>query len=63
MMQSSRKVFLATLAAVPAMTSTRVQAASVPIRLGINPIESEMDAYYALDLGMFTKAGIDVEIL
>lgn len=63
-LQPSRKAFLATLAVLPATTtSIGAQAPAAPLRISTVAIESLMEPYYAMDLGLFTKAGIDPHIM
>ena len=44
-------------AAVPALAQT-----PATVRIQTNPIDSGAEVYYAHDLGLFAKAGIDAEI-
>jgi len=58
----ARSSFLATLPLLAASTGiARAQAAPV-IRVGAVPVDGFAEAYYAQDLGLFQKAGLDVEI-
>jgi NitT/TauT family transport system substrate-binding protein len=41
---------------------SRASAQSAVIHLGVSPFEAHADAYYAQDLGLFKRAGLDVEI-
>jgi len=51
-------------AALPALTASRVGAQTLtPIRVITLPIEAGAEAYFATQLGYFTKAGLDVEIV
>jgi NitT/TauT family transport system substrate-binding protein len=60
-MNHRRSRFLALTAALP--TAARAQgAAEPPIRLGTSPNDSAAEAYYAQELGLFKKAGLNVEL-
>jgi NitT/TauT family transport system substrate-binding protein len=42
--------------------AVRAQSAAVPVRMGSVPADTYAGGYYALDLGLFDKAGLSVEI-
>lgn len=52
------------LAAIPlvAATAERAAAQSAPLRIGALPTDGFAEAYYADDMGFFSKAGLAVEI-
>ena len=64
-MTITRSGALATLAASAALlpSALRAQAAPVTVRMGIVPADTYAGGYYALDLGLFDKAGLAVQIV
>jgi NitT/TauT family transport system substrate-binding protein len=65
-MALTRSGFVSTLAAALACAAPRTgsaQTASTPaIRIGVAPVEVCAEAFYGVDLGIFKKAGLDVEL-
>ncbi len=65
-MVSRSRLFAAGFAASSALlvggVRTRASAQSTVIHLGVSPFEAHADAYYAQDLGLFKRAGLDVAI-
>jgi NitT/TauT family transport system substrate-binding protein len=65
-MALTRSGFVSTLAAALASAAPRTgsaQTASAPaIRIGVAPVEVCAEAFYGVDLGIFKKAGLDVEL-
>ena len=57
-----RRSLLGLLAAAPAALAVPARAANVPVRIGVQPVESAGQTFYAKDLGWFDQAGLDVEI-
>jgi len=68
MKQISRPLFLATLpllgaaAALPAAALPAAAQAPTPLRVGATANDTYAEAYYAADMGFFTRAGLDVTI-
>jgi NitT/TauT family transport system substrate-binding protein len=61
---ASRRAFLTALAL--SVTAAKAPAQSPPavqLRVSVPPIEAGMEPYYALDMGFFSKAGLDVQIV
>ncbi len=62
----SRSIFVSSLAAACASIAPRVvraQAAGAsPVRIGVVPVEVCAEAFFGVDLGIFKKAGIEVEL-
>jgi len=58
----SRAAILAGLAAVAAAPSVVPAADTATVRIGAAPTDATAQHYYALDLGMFAAAGLNVEI-
>jgi NitT/TauT family transport system substrate-binding protein len=65
-MALTRSGFVSTLAPALASAAPRTgsaQTASAPaIRIGVAPVEVCAEAFYGVDLGIFKKAGLDVEL-
>jgi NitT/TauT family transport system substrate-binding protein len=57
----SRAAFLATVPLVAA-AAQRAWAQTAPLRVGALPTDGFAEAYYAADMGFFTKAGLNAEI-
>ena len=58
-----RSLFLAALPAAYAATARPARAQGLtPLRVGATANDTYAEAYYAQDLGIFTKAGLAVEI-
>jgi ABC-type nitrate/sulfonate/bicarbonate transport system substrate-binding protein len=58
-----RSAFLASAAAVAAASSPfPVRADATPVRLAYIPTENNAQAFYAQELGLFAKAGLDVRM-
>ena len=62
MVRASRRLFLGGLLATASIRRASAQAPAT-LRVGSVPVDSFAEAYYALDMGFFAKAGLDVEIL
>jgi NitT/TauT family transport system substrate-binding protein len=65
-MVSRNRLLVAGVAACSALVAggvrTRAAAQSTTLHLGVSPFEAHADAYYAQDLGLFKRAGLDVDI-
>jgi NitT/TauT family transport system substrate-binding protein len=59
---ASRKAFLATLAALPAAALPARAQGTPTIRVSVAPVDSGAEPYYAAELGLFAKAGLNVQI-
>jgi len=58
-----RRAALALLAAAPAVLARPARAAApTTVRIGVQPVESAGQTFYAKDLGWFDQAGLDVQI-
>ncbi|HEV8020152.1 MAG TPA: ABC transporter substrate-binding protein [Candidatus Lustribacter sp.] len=57
-----RRTLLGLLGAAPAAFALPARAANTPVRIGVQPVESAGQTFYAKDLGWFDQAGLDVEI-
>jgi NitT/TauT family transport system substrate-binding protein len=65
MEHASRRRFLAGSASLAAVAAAplRVRAQSAPrLRVGVTPTDVFAEAYYAAELGLFRKAGLDVDV-
>jgi NitT/TauT family transport system substrate-binding protein len=59
----ARRAALGLLAVTPAVFARPARAATLtPVRIGVQPVESAGQTFYAKDLGWFEQAGIDVAI-
>jgi NitT/TauT family transport system substrate-binding protein len=62
----TRSGFVSTLAAALASTAPQIAraqgVAGVTTRIGVAPVEVCAEAFYGVDLGIFKKAGLDVEL-
>lgn len=59
----ARRAVLGLLAAAPAVLAQPARAATLtPVRIGVQPVESAGQTFYAKDLGWFEQAGLDVTI-
>ena len=58
----TRRSALAALAAVAALGAQPAAAQGAPIRLGTSVDDAAMQPFFAQDLGLFKKAGLDVDI-
>ncbi|HEV8022075.1 MAG TPA: ABC transporter substrate-binding protein, partial [Candidatus Lustribacter sp.] len=65
-MPFTRSAFVSTLAATLASVGPRAAGAQTPApavtRIGVAPVEVCAEAFYGVDLGIFKKAGLDVEL-
>lgn len=64
-MPFTRSAFVSTLAATLASVAPRAgsaQTAAPATRIGVAPVEVCAEAFYGVDLGIFKKAGIEVEL-
>lgn len=65
-MALTRSGFVSTLAAALASAAPRTvgaqTASTVTTRIGVAPVEVCAEAFYGVDLGIFKKAGLDVEL-
>jgi NitT/TauT family transport system substrate-binding protein len=65
-MALTRSAFVSTLAAACASVAPRAGGAQtappVTTRIGVAPVEVCAEAFYGVDLGIFKKAGLDVEL-
>jgi NitT/TauT family transport system substrate-binding protein len=57
-----RRAALGLLAAAPAAFALPARAAAIPVRIGVQPVESAGQTFYGKDLGWFDQAGLDVQI-
>jgi NitT/TauT family transport system substrate-binding protein len=58
-----RRAALGLLAAAPAALALPARAATLTtVRIGVQPVESAGQTFYAKDLGWFAEAGLDVQI-
>jgi NitT/TauT family transport system substrate-binding protein len=59
----NRRAMLALLAGAPVAAALPARAATLtPVRIGVQPVESAGQTFYAKDLGWFEQAGLDVTI-
>lgn len=58
----ARRHALGLIASAAAFTPALVRAESAKIRLGSATVETYAEPYYAVDEGIFTRAGLDVEV-
>jgi NitT/TauT family transport system substrate-binding protein len=61
-MTTKVRAVLALVAALAAPTCASAQSTPVSLRIGVIPSDFAAEAYYAKDLGLFQKAGLNVEI-
>src|ERR1700678_3263855 len=65
-MALTRSGFVSTLAAALACAAPRTgsaqTASTVTTRIGVAPVEGCAEAFYGVDLGIFKKAGLNVEL-
>jgi NitT/TauT family transport system substrate-binding protein len=50
------------LALVPLGATAQTPPALIPLKIGVIPIESAAEAFYAVDMGFFKKQGLDVQL-
>lgn len=58
---TSRRSFITVLAAPFVPLAAAAQSAQV-VRVGVSPFEAQGDVYYAQELGLFKRAGLDVQV-
>ena len=49
-------------AAFRSRAAAQTSPALIPLKIGVIPIESAAEAFYAVDMGFFKKQGLDVEL-
>jgi NitT/TauT family transport system substrate-binding protein len=57
-----RRAFLAAIGACTAPLIARAQSGRTPLRIGFIPTDVAAQPYYARELGLFAKAGFDLEL-